>query len=95
MSSYKEVLDALELSTAKIKDDKWLQEERAFFRQFPGLLKSLRGKWVAIHLEQVVEIGDSLHKVLLSVRKRCPRTEVHIQLVDEKLPVAKMVTPKR
>jgi len=24
MSSYKEVLDALELSTAKIKDDKWL-----------------------------------------------------------------------
>lgn len=95
MSSYQQVLDAPKLSTPKIKDDNWLQEERAFFRQLPELLKTKRGKWVAIHHEQVVEVGDSLREVLLSVRKKYPRTEVYIQHVDEKLPVAKMVSPHK
>jgi hypothetical protein len=52
-------------------------------------------KWVAIHEEQVVEVGDSLREVLISVSKRYPKTEVYIQLVDEKLPVAKMLSPRR
>jgi hypothetical protein len=34
-----------------------------------------------------------LREVLLRVRKKYPKTEVYIQLVDEKLPVAKMVSP--
>jgi len=67
----------------------------SFFRQLPELLKTKRGKWVAIHEECVVEIGDSLREVIISVRKRYPKTEVYSQLVDEKLPVAKMVTPEK
>lgn len=79
----------------KEKEDKWLREERAFFSQLPQLLKTLRGKWVAIYEEKVVETGDSLHSVLVNVRERFPKTEVYIQLVDEKLPVGKMLSPRR
>jgi len=95
MSNFQEVLDAPKLAIPGIKDDKWLREEKSFFRQLPELLKTKRGKWVAIHQEQVVEIGDSLREVLLNVRKRYPKTEVYIQLVDEKLPVAKMMSPRK
>jgi hypothetical protein len=80
---------------SEIEGDKWLREERAFFRQLPELLKTLRGKWVAIHNEQVVDIGDSLRQVLQRVRKRFPKTEVYIQLVDEELPVARMLSPRK
>jgi hypothetical protein len=90
-----QVFEAPELSFSEIEDDKWLREERAFFLQLPELLKTLRGKWVAIHHEQVVEIGDAMREVLLKMRKRFPNTEVYIQLVDEKLPVAKMLSPRR
>ena len=94
MSTYQEILEAPQLFVPKIKDDKWSQEERAFFRQLPDLLNTLRGKWVAVHEERVVEVGDSLREVLISVRKRYPKTEIYIQLVDEKLPVAKMLSPR-
>jgi HEPN domain-containing protein len=95
MSAYQEILEAPKLFVPEAEADKWVQEERAFFRQLPELLKTKRGKWVAIHEERVVEIGDSLREVLISVRKRYPKTEAYIQLVDEKLPVAKMMSPKR
>jgi len=94
MSTYQEILEAPQLFVPKIEDDKWSQEERAFFLQLPDLLNTLRGKWVAVHEERVVEVGDSMREVLISVRKRYPKTEIYIQLVDEKLPVAKMLSPR-
>jgi len=90
-----QVLEAPKISFSETEDDKWLREERAFFLQLSELLKTLRGRWVAIHNEEVVEIGDTMREVLLSVRKRFPNTEVYIQLVEEKLPVAKMLSPRR
>lgn len=90
-----QVFEAPRLPDPKAKDNKWLREERAFFLQLPELLKTQRGKWVAVHNEQVVEIGDSLHTVLQRVRQRFPKTEIYIQLVDEKLPVAKMLSPRK
>ena len=91
-----QVFDAPYVPTMrKLDGDKWLNEERAFFRQLPELLKTLRGKWVAIHDEQVVEIGDSLRQVLQRVRKRFPKTEIYIQLVDEEIPIAKMLSPRK
>jgi hypothetical protein len=90
-----QVFEAPQLPIPKIEDDPWLRDRRAFFRLLPELLKTLRGKWVAIHNEQVVEIGDTVRSVLLRVRERFPRTEVYIQLVDEKLPVIKMRSPRQ
>lgn len=80
---------------SQTKDDKWRREERAFFKQLPTLMQTLKGKWVAVHLENVVEIGDSLQSVLARVRERFPKTEVYIQRVEENLPVAKMLSPRQ
>lgn len=77
------------------QDEKWLRERSSFYRLLPSLLVSLRGKWVAIHNETVVEVGDSLHSVLAVVGKRLPKTDVYIQLVDEKTPVVRMSSPRK
>ena len=92
-----QILEAplLPASTPKIEEDKWLREQRAFFSMLPELLKTLRGKWVAVYDEKVIEVGDSLQNVLLRFRERIPQGEVYIQLVDEKLPVAQMLSPRR
>ncbi len=90
-----QVFEAPTLSFPKVEADKWLREERAFFLALPELLQTLRGKWVAIHNEQVVETGDTLREVLLSVREKFPGVEVYMQLVDENLPVTKMLSPRR
>ncbi len=89
-----QVFEAPQLPVYKEPDDNWLREERAFFLQLPELLKTLRGKWVAMHNEQVVEIGDSMRQVLQQFCLRFPDKEVYIQLVDEKLPVVKMSSPR-
>jgi hypothetical protein len=84
----------LPIATARIEEDKWLRDQRAFFRMLPELLKTLKGKWVAVHGEKVIEVGDSMQSVLTHVRERLPKGELYIQLVDEKLPVAKMLSPR-
>ena len=97
MSDLREaVYEAPKLSISRKKrEDKWLREERAFFLMLPELLKTLRGKWVAIHEEKVIETGETMRSVLLNVRKRLPNTEVYIQYVEDSLPTAKMLSPRR
>ncbi|MCI0690746.1 DUF5678 domain-containing protein [candidate division KSB1 bacterium] len=90
-----QVFEAPQLPIPKIEDDPWLRDEQAFFFMLPELLKTLRGKWVAVHNGQVVDVGDSVRDVLLRVRERFPKTEVYIQLVDENLPVIKMRSPRK
>lgn len=90
-----QVFEAPQLPIPKVEDDPWLRGQRAFFLMLPELLKTLRGKWVAVHNGEVVEVGDSVRSVLLRVRERFPRTEMYIQHVDENLPVVKMRSPRR
>jgi hypothetical protein len=90
-----QVFEAPQLPIHKIEDDPWLRDEQAFFFMLPELLKTLRGKWVAVHNGQVIDVGDSVRDVLLRVRERFPRTEAYIQLVDENLPVIKMRSPRK
>jgi hypothetical protein len=90
-----QVFEAPQLPIPKIEDDPWLRDERAFFFMLPELLRTLRGKWVAVYNEEVVEIGDTHREVLLRFYEKFPKTEVYIQLVDEKLPVAKMLSPRK
>lgn len=81
-------------ATTEIAEDKRLHERAAFFRMLPELLKTIKGKWVAIHGEQVIEVGESMQSVLTNVRGRLPKGGLYIQLVDEKLPVVKMLSPR-
>jgi hypothetical protein len=90
-----EVFDAPQLTIPKVEDDPWLRDERTFFLKLPELLKTLRGKWVAVYNEEVVEIGDTHREALLRFRKKFPHAEVYIQLVDENLPIAKMRSPRK
>ena len=39
-------------------DDKWRQEQRAFHRLLPDLLRTHRDLFVAIHEGRVIESGD-------------------------------------
>lgn len=90
-----QVFEAPQIPEHDDQDDKWLRERHAFYRLLPDLLKTLRGKWVAVHDEEVVEIGDSLQLVLHRFWERFPKTEVYIQLVDEEVPVIKMLSPQK
>ena len=90
-----DILEAPQLPFSQTKDDKWRREERAFFKQLPTLMQTLKGKWVAVHRGKVVETGDSLQSVLARVREKFPKTEVYIQRVEENLPVAKMLSPRQ
>jgi hypothetical protein len=47
-------------------ENKWQREYCAFLRLLPELLKTRRGKYVAVHDEQVVDSGDD--KVALALR---------------------------
>ncbi|MEK7729687.1 MAG: hypothetical protein AAB354_14875 [candidate division KSB1 bacterium] len=88
------IFEAPTLAGSELEEDKWLREKLAFYRLLPTLLGSLRGKWVAIHNETVFEVGDSFHGVLAVVGERLPKTDIYIQLVDEKMPVVRMSSPR-
>ena len=90
-----QVFEAPQLPIPKVEADPWLRDERTFFLKLPELLKTLRGKWVAIYNEQVVEVGDTRRAVLLRFVEKFPEAEVYIQLVDEELPVVKMLSPQK
>ncbi|MCI0618711.1 hypothetical protein L0244_37515 [bacterium] len=88
-----QIFESPQLPITKVEDDPWLRDEQAFFLKLPELLKTLRGKWGAVYNEEVVEIGDTHREVRLRFCEKFPNAEVYIQLVDEKLPVAKMLSP--
>jgi len=90
-----QVFEAPQLPIPKVIDDPWLRDERTFFMKLPELLKTMRGKWVAIYNEQVVEVGDTRREVLLRFLEKFPHAEVYIQLVDEEIPVAKILSPRK
>lgn len=87
--------EAPQLNIPKMTDDPWERDERFFFLKLPEFLKTLRGKWVAIYNEQVVEVGDTRREVLLRFVEKFPSAEVYIQLVDEEIPVVKMFSPRK
>lgn len=57
------ILPPPELDVRKPRDDKWEREHRAFLRMLPDLLQTHRDRYVAIHNEQVVEVGDNVVEV--------------------------------
>ncbi|GEM_PF-2685577 len=95
MQGQVQVFEAPQLNLPKMDDDPWLRDERTFFMKLPELLKTLRGKWVAVYNDQIVEVGDTRREVLLRFVEKFPDAEVYIQLVDEEIPVGKMLSPRK
>lgn len=64
-------------------DDKWHQEQRAFYRLLGGLLATHRGQYVAIHNGQVIESGRDLVDVALRAYAAVGRQPVYVDLVED------------
>ena len=61
---------------------KWEREYQAFGRLLPQLLATHRGKYVAIHEEQVVDSGDDRLALALRVLAQVGNVDIHIGLVS-------------
>ena len=67
---------------ASSSDDPIFERNRvAFQRQLPDLLKTHRGKWVAMVDERVAVIGDSLAWVVEEVIRKLGNVRVYVQEV--------------
>jgi hypothetical protein len=63
--------------------NKWEREYRAFLRLLPSLLQTHRGKYVAIHNEQVVDSGDDRLELIFRALAKVGGESIHVDLVTE------------
>jgi len=70
--------------------NKWEREYRAFQRLLPGLLKTHRGKYVAVHEERVVGSGDDEIALTMGIYAKYGYVPIHVGLVSERPPVARV-----
>jgi hypothetical protein len=70
--------------------NKWEREYRAFLRLLPELLKTHRGKYVAIHEEQMVDSGDDRLDLIFRVLAKVGNVSIHVgHVTDEPEPVCR------
>jgi hypothetical protein len=62
-------------------------EYRAFRRLLPDLLKSHRGRYVAIHEERVVDMDDNDIALIQRVHARVGYVPIYVGLVEDPLPI--------
>lgn len=66
---------------------KWEREFAAFERLLPGLLRTHRGRFVAIHDGDVVDSGGDKLILAMNVLKRLGNVAIHVGLVTDE-PIA-------
>ncbi|MCU0702838.1 MAG: DUF5678 domain-containing protein [Fimbriiglobus sp.] len=72
--------------------DKFERERAAFFRLLPELLKTHRGKVVAIHNEQVIAVGDERRPVIDEATRIAGDVDLYVETVAEEWPVERVGT---
>jgi len=72
-------------------DGKFERERAAFFRLLPELLKTHRGKVVAIHEERVLVVGEESVPVIQEAIKLVGHVELFVQRVLEKQPIERLI----
>lgn len=70
--------------------EKFERERRAFFRLLPELLKTHRGKVVAIHDEQVIAVGDERRPVIDEATRIVGDVDLMVETVAEEWPVERI-----
>src|SRR5205807_1758117 len=70
--------------------NKWQREYRAFLRLLPELLKTHKGKYVAIHEEQCVDTDEDKIALALRVYARYGYVPIQVGLVAEEQPVVRI-----
>ena len=62
---------------------KFDRERQAFYRLLPELLRTLNGRYVAIHEEQVVDDGPTRLEVAMRVLHRIGNVDIYVGLVSD------------
>lgn len=75
--------------------DKFAREKAAFYRLLPELLTTHRGRYVAIHDEQVVETGTDRLAVALATMARIGAVDLYVGLVSDEPPRELRITGPR
>ncbi len=73
-------------------NEKFERERRAFFRLLPELLKTHRGKVVAIHDEKVIAVGDERRPVIDEATRIAGDVDLYVETVAEEWPVERLGT---
>lgn len=87
-------LKAVAPSVSSSDDPIFERNRAAFQRQLPDLLKTHRGKWVAIVNEKVAVIGDSSAWVIEEVIRKLGNVRVYVQEVLETRRVYRISGPR-
>jgi hypothetical protein len=74
--------------------EKFQRERAAFYRLLPELLKTHRGKVVAIHDEKVLVVGDDNVQVGLEAYRRVGYVALYVERVEETRPVYRLRGPR-
>ena len=81
--------------------NKWEREYRAFLQLLPDLLRTSRGKYVAVHEGRVVDSGDDELALASRVWANFGYVPIHIDLVTElrrppeRVPSFRVISPER
>lgn len=75
-------IPTLEVSLSLPSISKFERERRAFHRLLPDLLDTYRGRYVAIHSEQVVDSGSKRAELVQRVLDKV-REDIYVGLVAE------------
>lgn len=77
-------------------EDKWRCEQRAFRGQLTELLQKHRGKFVAIHNGEVVEVGEDKLEVAGRAYERFGYIPIYVGLVTEQpLPLNRLPSARQ
>jgi hypothetical protein len=75
--------------------NKWRREQLAFLRLLPELLRTHRGKYVAVHEEKVVDSGEEKLAVAMRAYAQHGYVPIFVGLVtDEPLPPVRVPSPR-
>jgi hypothetical protein len=91
-----DVIEALQIDpTGSAFDQRWAREFAAFSRLLPELLKTERGRFVAVHGGAVVAVADTFEDAALAAYQRVGYVPIHVgQVVDTALPTVRISSPR-
>jgi hypothetical protein len=82
-----EIRDAPHLNLDHSRDDsQWRREYMAFLRLLPELLKTIPGKYVAVHHGEVVSTGDTSVEAAMQAYDALGYVPLHVGLVSDTPP---------
>jgi predicted aspartyl protease len=82
-------------SSVAARDQRWRDEYEAFSRMLPELLRTHRGKFVAVHKGAVIAVADSFKDAAVQAYQKVGYVPLHVGLVsDVSRPAVRIPSPR-